>query len=75
MANISMSMAARSSDLNDQKSRVVIWTEGYTLTPPSGHNGPKEMDAFGSALSCSPSQSPVRKQMPDHPETQYCVEI
>ena len=70
-----MSMATRSSDLDDHKSGVVIWTEGPTLTPPSGQNGLEEREAFYSALSCSPSQSLVRKQMPDHPETQYCLEI
>ena len=35
-----MSMAARSSDLDDQKSGVVIQTKGHTLTPLSGQNGP-----------------------------------
>ena len=72
MANISMSMAARSSDLDDQKSGVVIQREGHTL---SGQNGPAQTEAFGSASSHSPSQSPVRKQTPDCPETQYCLEI
>ena len=37
--------------------------------------GPEETEAFGSTPSCSPSQSPARKQIPDHPETQYCLEI
>ena len=75
MATVSMSMAARSSDLDDQKSGVNVQTESHTLTPPSGQNGPEETEAFGSAPSCSPSESPARKQMPDHPETQYCLEI
>ena len=33
------------------------------------------MEASSSAPSCSPSQSPVRKQVPECPETQYCLEI
>ena len=49
--------------------------EGHTLTPPNGCNGPKQTEAFGSTSSHSPSQSPARKQMPDCPETQYCLEI
>ena len=68
-------MAAKSSDLDDQKSGINIQTDGHTLTPPSGWNGLEEAEAFGSSPSCSPSQSPVRKPKPDHPETQYCLEI
>ena len=75
MANISMLMATRSSDLDDQKSGVVIQTESQTFTPPSGWNGPEETEAFGSATSHSQSQSLVRMQMPDCPETWYCLEI
>ena len=51
MATVSMSMAARSSDLDDEKSGVNIQTEGHTLTPQSGQNGPEETEAFGSAPS------------------------
>ena len=74
-ATVSMSMTTRSSDLDDQKSRVNIQTKGNILTPPSSQNGPEETEAFGSALSCSPSQSPARKLTPDWPETWYCLEI
>ena len=35
MATVSVSMATRSSDLDDQKSGVHIQTKGHTLTPPS----------------------------------------
>ena len=70
-----MSMAARSSDLDDQKSGVNIQTEGHTLAPSSSQNGPEEIEAFGSTPSHSPSQSLARKQMPDCLETQYCLEI
>ena len=68
-------MATQSSDLDDQKSGITIQTEGHTLIPPNGWNGPKEMEASSSALSCSPSQSLVRRQMSDCPKTQYCLEI
>ena len=52
-----MLMAARSSNLDDQKSGVVIQTEGLNLTPLSGQNGLEETEAFGSGSSHSPSQS------------------
>ena len=70
-----MSMAARLSDLDNQKSGVVIQTEGHTHTPLHGQNGLEEMEAFGSASCHSPSQSPVRKQTSDCPEIWYCLEI
>ena len=75
MATVSVSMAARLRDLDNQKSRVNIQTEGHTLTPPSSQNGPEETGALGSTPSHSSSQSPVRKPTPDHPGTWYCLEI
>ena len=75
MATVFVSMATRSSDLDDQKSGLNIQTEGYTLTPPSGWNSPEDPEAFGSAPSWSPSQSLARKPTPDWPETKYCLEI
>ena len=75
MATVSMSMATRSSDLDDQRPGVNIQTKGHTLTPPSGWNGPEDTETFGSTLSHSPSQFPVRKTTPYCPETQYCLEI
>ena len=59
----------------DQKSGIIIQMEGHTLTPPNSQNGPKEAEASDSAPSHSPSQSPVRRPMPDCPETQYGLEI
>ena len=70
-----MSMATRSSNLDNQKPGVNIQTEGHTLTPPSSQNGPEDPEAFGSTPSSSPSQSPARKPTPDWPETWYCLEI
>ena len=73
--NSSASMATWSNDLHDQMSGATVQTEGHTLTPPNGQICPEEMEASGSALSHSPSQSPGRRQTPDCPETQYCLEI
>ena len=64
-------MATRSNDLDDQKPAVNIQTEGYTLTQPSGQNGPEDPEAFGSTPSHSPSQSPARKPTSDWPEMGY----
>ena len=64
-------MATRLSSLDDQKPGINIQTESHTLTPPSSQNGPKDLEAFGSAPSHSPSWSPARKPTPDWPETQY----
>ena len=69
-------MAAQSSNLDDQKSGVTIQMEGHTLTLLNGQNDPKEMEASGSTQSHSPSPLPSNEaNMPDCPETQYCLEI
>ena len=52
-----------------------LTSKGHTYTPPSGQNGPEEIEAFGSAPSHSPSLSLVRKPTPDCPETWYCLEM
>ena len=48
MATVFMSMAARLSDLDDQKPGINIQTEGHPLTPPSSQNGPEDAEAFSS---------------------------
>ena len=75
MATVSESMATKLSNLDDQKSGVNIQTDGNTVTPPNGWNGPEEVEAFGSTPSHSPLQSLVRKPKPNCPETLYCLEI
>ena len=70
-ATVYMSMAARLSNLDDQKPGINIQTESHTLTPPSGWNGPEDSDAFGS----TPSWCLARKPTPDQSETWYCLEI
>ena len=71
MVTISKSMAAKLNNLDDQKSGVNITTGGHALTSPSGENGPKEAEAFGSAPSHSPSQSLAGKPKSHCPETWY----
>ena len=68
-------MAARSSDLDNQKPGINIQTEGHTLTPPSSQNGPEDPEAFGSTPSHSPSWSLAGIQHYDWPVTCYCLEI
>ena len=70
-----MSMAARLSDLDDQKPGINIQTEVHTFTPPSDQNIPEDPKTFGSAPSHSPSQSLARRPTADWPETQFCLEI
>ena len=65
IATVFMSMATRFSDLDDQKPGINTQTEGHTLTQPTSGNGPEDPEAFRSAPSCSPSQSPARKPAPD----------
>ena len=68
-------MATQSSNLYDQKSGVTVQMKGHTLTPKNGQNGPEETEASGSAPSHSPSQSLVRRLIPDCCKTQYCLGI
>ena len=62
-----MSMATKSSDLNNWKTGASIQTEGHTLTLPNSQHDPEDTEAFGSAPSWSQSQCPVRKSTPDCP--------
>ena len=75
MATVFVSMATRSSNLDDQMSGVNIQTEGHTLTPPSGWTGLEDQEAFGSTPSHSTFQSLARKLTPDQPKTWHCLDI
>ena len=44
-----MSMATKSSDLEDQTSGANLQTEGHTPMPLRGQKEPEEMGALGSA--------------------------
>ena len=70
-----MSMATKSSDLDEQISGANLQVEGCTPTSPSGQKDFEETGAFGSAPFHSPSQSLERQLFPGHPETQYCLGI
>ena len=75
MTTVFVSMATRSSDLDDLKPEIKIQAEGHTLTSTSGQSGLDDPEAFGSTPPHSPSQSLVRKPTHDWPETQYCLEM
>ena len=70
-----MSMATRSSDLEDQTSETNLQTEGHTDVPSQSWKGPEETGALGSSPSHSPSWSLVRRLPPSHPNTRYCLWI
>ena len=75
MATVFVSMVAKLSNIDDQKSGVNLQTEDQTITPPSGQIGPEDPEVFGRTPSHSPFQSPARKPTPDWPEPEYCLEI
>ena len=64
-------MATQTSEEDSQRAMDTTQMESKTLEPPSSQNGPEETEASISTLSCSQSQSPVRRLMPYCPETQY----
>ena len=70
-----MSMATRSSNLEDQMSGVNLQTEGHLGMECQHQKGPGEMGALGSSPSCSPSWSPARGPLPNFPNTRYCLGI
>ena len=75
MATTIMSMATRSSDLEDQTSGANLQMEGHVDMPSQSQKDPKEMEALGSSPSHLPSSSPARRLLPSHPNTRYCLGI
>ena len=75
MATTVVSIAAKSSDLEDQMSGANLQTEGHTPMPSRGQRDPEEMEASGSAPSHLPSWSLARKPLPSHPNTRHCPGI
>ena len=75
MATTIMSMATRSSDLEDQMSGANLQTEGHVGVQSQCQKGPEEMGALGSSPSHSPSWSLARRLPPNHPNTRYCLGI
>ena len=70
-----VSMATRSSDLEDQMSGANPQMEGHVYMPSKSQKDPKEMGASDSSLSCLPSQSLARRLSPSHPNTRHCLVI
>ena len=75
MATTVMSMATKSSDLEDQTSGANFQTKGHTPIPSRGKKDPEEMGALGSAPSHMPSWSLARKPSPSCPNTSHCLGI
>ena len=75
MVSIIMSMATRSSDLEDKRSGANLQTKGHVGMESQHQKGPEEMGALGSSPSHSPSWSPARGLPPNHPNTKYCLGI
>ena len=75
MATTIMSMATRSSNLEDQTSGANLQTEGYMDMQSWSQKGTEEMGTLGSSPSHLPSWSPARRLLPSHPNTRYCLEI
>ena len=67
MTTTVVSMAAKSSDLDDQISGANLQIEGCILTSLSGQKGLEETGASGSAPSHSQSQSAEGQLLPGHP--------
>ena len=70
-----MSMAAKSSDSEDQTLGANLPTEGHIPKPSRGQKDHEEMGALGSDPSCLPSWSPDRKPSPRCPTTRHCLGI
>ena len=75
MSTAIMSMAARSSDLEDQMSGTNLQAEDHTDGPSQGQKDPEEMGALGSSPSHLQSWSPARRPPPSHPNTKYFLGI
>ena len=75
MATTVVSMATKSSDLEDWTSGVNLQTEGHTPMPSRGQKDPEVMGAFGSDPSHSPSWSLARKPLLSHPNTRHQLGI
>ena len=70
-----MSMAAKSSDLEDRPSGANLQIEGHVDMPCQSAKDPGESGASGSSPFHSPSWSPARRPALSHPNTRHCLEI
>ena len=75
MATTIMSMATRSSVLEDQTSGANLQMEGYMDGPCQSRKDTEEMGVLGSSPSSLPSWSLARRPLPSYPYTRYCIGI
>ena len=75
MATTIMSMAARSSDLEDWIYGANLQTEGHVGMESQCWKDPEETGALDSSPSHSPSLSLARGPLPSCPNTRYCLGI
>ena len=75
MATTVVSMATKSSDLENPTSGANLQTKDHTPIPSRGQKDPEEMGALGSAPSHSTSWSLARKLLPNCPNTRHCLGI
>ena len=70
-----MSMATKSSNLEDWTSEANLQTEGHVGMPSQSQKDPEEMATLGSSPSHLPSWSPARRPPPSHLNTRHCLGI
>ena len=70
-----MSMAAKSSDLEDRTSGANLQMEGHADVPSQSAKDPRESEALGSSPSQLASWSPARKPPSNCTNTRHCLEI
>ena len=70
-----MSMAAKSSDLEDRMSGANLQMEHHMDMPSQSAKDLRESGALGSSPSCLPSWSPARRLPLNCPNTRHCLEI
>ena len=75
MATTILSMATKSSDLEDQTSGANLQMEGHVGMPSQSQKDPEEMGVSGSSPSCLASWSPARRLPPSCPNTRHCLGI
>ena len=75
MATTIVSIATRSSDLEDWMSGANLQTEGHMDMPFQSQKDPEEMGASGSSPSHLPSWSPARRLLSSFPNSRYCLGI
>ena len=70
-----MSMAAKSSDLEDKMSGANLQIEGHMDVPSQSAKDPEDLGALGSSPSHLPSWSLARRPLLSCPNAKHCLEI